>query len=440
MKKFIKITVAIILSLLLFLVLGLQYRQYLANRIYIPKRATAVIKISVDEIYKTIGLNIITSVGYYSKKDTAKTAKKTDIGLTLPANIYFFNTGARQDVYFSKFKVTNFKLLENFLYKILGLTKDSTQNLARSKSNKIVVFYTKTSAVISFSINRNISNQALADIIAEKDFAPLSDSNFKQLVKASDDIVYQDNESFATLNFNNGNVAFKATTVLPALVPNTAYHNAINYDSSTITAWLDADVKQIKNRTFKLGQLSMQTDSLLKYYGGGFNLNWLGTTTQIDSVITYGYNDDFEKIEELTLQKKKIPNLTANIKANAKGLKNYLANQGFLNLDSNKVNRQAFPLYKIFLANDSDNLYLATSSSAKAKQMGVNTSGFCMLYVNFQKLVAQSAIPSLNQRLSLYQTLMITGRQQKNRQVLFSGQLKLKDKKHNSLVKILKNF
>ena len=69
MKKFLKITAAIVILLLIFFAGVLKYRRYQAGQTLIPKNATGIIKINVDELYQTVALNILGNPGYYLKSD-----------------------------------------------------------------------------------------------------------------------------------------------------------------------------------------------------------------------------------------------------------------------------------------------------------------------------------------------------------------------------------
>jgi hypothetical protein len=83
MKKFLKITAAIVILLLIFFVGMFKYRRYVAEQTLIPKNATSLIKINVDELYKTLASNMLGNPGYYFKSDLKKILQISSINLIM---------------------------------------------------------------------------------------------------------------------------------------------------------------------------------------------------------------------------------------------------------------------------------------------------------------------------------------------------------------------
>ena len=107
MKKFLKITAAIVLLLLICYFGFFKYRQIQANNVSIPVSTNALLKINVDELYKTIAVSYIKHPNQYSGADKKGIKEKVNdlkTGLKIPANVYIYSLkGKAKTTFFSSF-------------------------------------------------------------------------------------------------------------------------------------------------------------------------------------------------------------------------------------------------------------------------------------------------------------------------------------------------
>lgn len=445
MKKFLKITAAILLLLLIFFVGTFKYRQYSANQVSIPKNTSSIIKISIDEIYKSLAFNMISNPGFYLKSDLKKNTEtkisKFDHGLKIPASIYFYTIKNQpKTAIFSRFEIKKLYLFEHFLLSTLHMVIDNSEKdgiYSKSENGNIAVYYNRKYAAIVISNEVANFEQALKDILNQKDFEKIDKHKFGELKNSTEHLSFADGAQFATLNFNSGAINFNnELTSKSIIVPAKPFHRKFNSESA-ISFWLNADFITTPKQSLKLKNTSLEVDSLAKYYRGYLDFEWINTTHQTDSIITYDYNDDFEKIETVKLKKSDIPNFVFNISADAVGLKNFLNRQSIISLDKGVVNKYVFPLYKVFVGGDHLRLALSTSRDNKFGETKELTNNFFALNVDFLKLNKQINQPLLTRYSKNLALLEVKGRKQENGKIKVDSKVEFVNKDINSLYQLL---
>lgn len=448
MKKFLKITAVILISLLVFFVGTFKYRQYKANQISIPKNTTSLIKIGVDEIYKSLAANMIANPQFYFKynlrKDTKSNFDAFEHGLKIPASIYFYNiTNTPITTFFSRFEIKEIKEFENFLKNTLHLQifkKIEGVNLAKSKFGNFVIAYNSNSAAIALAIQTENYEPILLNLLKQKDFVKINNSRFKELLKRKEHLAFNNKENNGWINFNNGIINFSNDFLTKDIILLRSVKHRKLSENTIMSFWLSGNFKPLRNKVYKYKNFSLNRDSLLKYYNGNVDFEWTNSIQQTDSIITYEYNDNFEKVEKVSLQNRNIPLFFANIETKTNGFKNYLAKQDLVNLDSNTINRNVFPLYKVFV---NDNIEYLNFSTQKAKAINANkvsSEDFFYLNVDFIKLTKQLEMPVITNYFKVLKRFEIKGKTTNKGKANLKGKLQLKDENINSLYQILKSF
>ncbi|GGI23984.1 hypothetical protein [Pedobacter mendelii] len=446
MKKFLKIMAVIVLSLLIFFVVTFKYRQYKANVVSIPKNATSLVKISVDEIYKSVAANMISNLSFYLKSDGINKINKNskfDLGLKIPASIYLYTIADKpKTALFSKLAINDFQEFSNFLKNNLKLniTKTSGLNLATNNLKNFTILFNEEYAAIAFSTQIDEFEPILIDILNEKDFIKVGDSRFNTLKSATNHIAYAAKELTGSVDFEDGAINFIHEFSSKGIVQTTTPAQMPFNETSAIKFYINADFKADNDKTLKLKNFNLQRDSLLKYYRGRLDFEWINSTQQTDSVITYEYNDDFEKVEKVTMQKRDVPNILLSIDADANGLKKYLSQQNIINTDSGLVNKAIFPLYKVFIGGDDKQLVFATKKPEPVNNKKIATDNFASLMVDFIKLNKQNNIPIFSNYTKNLTQLNANGKFTGNDKIKVDGKLELVNKNINALYQLLKNF
>ncbi|WP_231465523.1 hypothetical protein [Pedobacter sp. Leaf132] len=449
MKKFLKITAAIILSLLIFFVGAFKYRQYQANHVAIPKNSTSLVKVNVDEIYKSLALNMISNPGFYLKSGT-KTDQKINFnslnhGLKIKASVYFYTIqNQSSSAFFSRFSVKDYKEFKSFLKNVLHFKITKATNglgLAKSKIGNVVILYNEQAAALVITNEIANYNLILNDILKEKNFETIKKTKFKSIIDNHKHICYQNENNFTELNFNNGNVVFTGIFNQPKglIFKENSNHRSANKNAA-VSFWLNANFLPALNRRYNFKNTFLESDSLAKYFKGYIDLEWLNTTQQTDSVITYDYNDNFEKVEKITLQAKEIPNLVININADAPGLKNYLNRQNYINPDSLTLNKTIFPLYKIYVGGNTKQLVLSTNKKISTTNTFEKANNFFAMNVDFEQVNKQINQPMLSRYLKDFKKLNAEGKKTEHGKIVIEVQLSLINENINALFQLANGF
>ena len=448
MVKFLKITAAIVLLLLIFFAGILKYRRYCAEQTAIPKSASSLIRINVDALYQTLAANMLSNPGYYFKsdfkKDSSAKVDKLATGLSIPASIYLYNLSQKSSgTFFSRLEIKNINDFEHFIKNMLHLQvikKAEGVNIAKSQLGNFVICYNSKAVAFAFTTKIENLDQPLLDILNLKDAIKVNESPFKELLTLKQHVVFSNKDNNGWVDFKNGQIDFSNIFLTEAiLTPDKPSHHKLN-QGSTVSFWLNANLKPSPNKNYTFKNLKLEQDSLIKYYKGNLDFEWTNSITQTDSIITYDYNDDFEKVEKVSLQKRNIPAISVNIDSKGNDLKNYLAKQGLINLDSNTVNKAIFPLYKIFVNAETENLNFSTIKKQSINTVKVPSTDFLYLNVDFIKLSKQLEMPLITNYFKAAKRLEVKGKLVEGKKIKIDGQFELKNKDINALYQLLKSF
>lgn len=448
MKIFLKILAVIILSLLIFFVGIFKYRQYQANQVSIPRNATSVLKISVDEMLKSLAANMVSNPGFYLKSGDKKKPKdgksEPGAGLKIPASLYLYSLEKQpKTAVFTRFEVKSASDFETFIKHRLGfkiLKQQHGMSFASSSLGNVIICYNTEAAAIAFSGEVVNFDAVLIDLLKQNDFVKLSESKFNKIKKSTHHIAYSDDNYNFTTDFIAGAINFNADFSTSAITPSANPKHRMLNAGSVVSMWLNADFPKTSTKTYRLKNATLERDSLLKYYKGYLDFEWTNSIKQTDSIVTYAYNDDFEKVEKITLQEKNIPNATFIVAADAMGLSTYLSRQKIINLDSATVNKSVFPLYKTFVGGNSQYLVLGTKKPGKVDSRNINSTDFFSLDINFKKLNNQLNVPGLGKYLKHLDRLTIKGKAVNPKQIQLDGKATLVNGDINSLYQLLKDF
>ncbi|MGY0035934.1 hypothetical protein [Pedobacter sp. NJ-S-72] len=143
-------------------------------------------------------------------------------------------------------------------------------------------------------------------------------------------------------------------------VPDQSYRPDSLTKGLSINAWLNGDLKTLFKKDLHFKNSLLEKDTLLKYYNGYAALELGDPVNQYQPVITYEYNDEFEKVERIQQQEVKVPDITLSLKGKAPALLNYLQKQSIISPDE-QLNKDLFPLYEVYSNNNTGLLQLSTS-------------------------------------------------------------------------------
>ena len=459
MKKYLKIT----LSILLLLLIGyFGYRHFKKTSILldvIHEDAESVMKIGVHDITKTLVLDALSSPSYYWKKtrsyerDKKKDSlKDDDKGVDLrPFSIVFYTIKAIDNTLFATFKIDDLEAFENYINKYskkkssaISTDAKGYKHLSLEKSKLVLAWDSeKLAAALTSSTPIEKLKGIFEDVLLNDKL--ISDKNhdfIKRLSGASDHITFARKESLIGLNFKDGEAVMNGTFYTEAknTFKTNITHNRL--PEASLHMHFDANFDKPENHndfSKRLKELSfftknnLEINELLDKTNGFLSITIKGTTKQSDTIVSYEYDDNFEKVAIKTLQEKKAPKVLLNIgSSDKKNLKDYLKTQGAI---KNEI-LTSIPYYTFYAKENSKGILFNTTKGTIVTEEK-NSSSFFRLETNFDRLQDDVSIPGANKIFSLLKALEIEANQvEGTNQIEIQGKLSAKEEDVNIISQI----
>lgn len=439
-KKLIRIA-AVILLLLIFLKTFLYIREYNSYKNNIYKNADVVIKINVDGIIKTMVGDCITSPGYYwnhkeaTKKDTVERGK----GISIPANIFIYTVKEKSSkTFFCSLPVSDTGKLKRYFADKLSIDSFYTasgETIGESADHKATILFNNKNVVIAYSIIAEPVLDVAREILLKKNMLSLSDPLIKNLKQQNDHITFLSAKGSGNIHFADGKASFKVLIKNEDIlsVNDNITHRKLSGES-IVNGWLNASmIKQIPNASFTIKDITLNADSLLKNYNGyaDFELN-SKEIMQEDSVITYSYNDDFEKVPEVTVSKNKVPEVNLTMKANVKDLYNYLYTRDVIK-NNEIINRDLFPLCAMHVLKNDSFVHISTNKDVFYTDAVEASRYFFYLFADIEKIKTANQFAFVKKYITNMQSLEIKATKKDNDMLQVEGELNMLLKHINAL-------
>ena len=454
MKKRLKI----ILSVLVLVLIGyFGYTHFKKTSILlnvIHEDAESVIKIGVHDITKTLVLDALTSPSYYwknfksSQKDKKKDSlKDKGIGIDLkPYSMVFYTLKSIDNTFFTTIEIDDTEAFEKYIGKYAkekssSITKDTKgyKNLVLEKS-KLILAWNSEKLAVAITTNKTLEKlkSVFEDVLLRNKL--ISDKNhnlIEKLSDISDHVSYVNKESLITLNFKDREAMVDGifyTKDKDKYKTNTAYNTL---SEASLQLYFDGNfsekdnknafVKSIEDLSF-FTKNNIEPTELADKTNGFFSLIIKGKTTQVDTIVSYEYDDNFEKVAVKNLKEKDAPRLSVEVGVNNNvSLNNYLENQGAI---TNNI-LTSIPYYTFHVKEKNDKLsFRTTKETFETREQ--NSTSFMKLDVNFNRLQEDISILGANDVFVLLEALKIEANQiEGTNQIKIEGSLLGKDEDVN---------
>lgn len=418
MKK-IFFTSAAIVALLLIAGYGyLQFRKYDSFKIHLHQEASLLLKVDVDAL--------IFEMGYGSKQDKRNVPR----GLSVPANVFIYNLRSKSPLtFFCTLPVKDTAELRNYLSKgmnvsVKGRNLNGEQS-GQSKDGRLTVLYNAKNIAISYSVQKENVTGILNDILNGQHVLDSDDSKLQQLKKSGAHFSYTFDKYNGTGNIKDNLLVMTGSFPIAQLaVPDKSIQAVNLIPKPVLKIWLNAKLNNLlSHKVLNLKNFPLPLDSVANYYGGYAAVE-LGTyITQESEEVTYDYNDDFEKVEQVKTKKVKVPELTALIMGKTIPLVSYLYKNNIL--QDNMLNKDMFPLYNVYTGNDESKLLLSTAKTVRKPPAIVSTPYFFAASIDFNQIRKSSQFPLIDSFIKSFYDLKATAKKQNASTGQFNLELKL---------------
>jgi len=144
-----------------------------------------------------------------------------------------------------------------------------------------------------------------------------------------------------------------------------------------------------------------------------------GKTSQTDTIVTYTYDDNFEKIAQKSTQEKEVPKIHIDLGAEEESLKAYLTAQEAVNGDSVLT---AFPYYNFYVKEGALNTSFGTFKGRPKLQKQVSNN-FLACSINFPALQEDLNLSQTKRLFGLLEQFQLKAKQKQGKEVILNGSL-----------------
>ncbi len=440
MGKIIKRAVGIFLLLLFLLTLFFWYRNYSSYKNVLPINTSWAAKLHVDGLLKDMALNALGHPYHYlerSKDSLVNEKEGLKRGFKLPANIFAFGVKGQPNAIFTRLTLadsSHFKAFVSHHLKLTAFTQNQKYTIGLSDNQQIQILFNDKLAVIAYFI-KNPAQKLVEQVFFENQFIQKQDTLLARLKSSKNHLTFIQNQKNIMFHFGNGEIKMQGNLPIHADWEVQEKVNTPQFDpESALTFYSMGRVKKGANLNTFLPKIkfNLEADSLIHHFKGGIAIQVGNPVVQQDSVITYEYDDDFEKLAVPSVQESKVPSVEITITSDADKLMRYL--KGNNALSGAKLNRNLSPFLDLGVFSPSAERLVLSNSTFSNSQIQGTSANFGRLEIDFQKLDTYQ-IPVFSFPLENFEKLEITA-SKKGESIQLAGRLGFLDPEINALIQL----
>ena len=398
MLKKIGFTILIILGIV-FTVGYFRYNPTVNITNTIPAYADVVIRVNLREIEYNILKDVVRHPFLYFKSNEKTTKNqeqsKNKISLfdaiEIPTDVFFYtNEHSLKDTWVSNVLKLKSKSNLQAFFKQEKIVKKNTQQGVIYFTYKQRVFFIRNNEVrvlFSFKKIKNIADK-LSFISQENGYLSTSDKIIDNIKNSTQLIaIATTKDVFFELGINgktvvvNGELAEKKSPFLSYKAKSSA--TSLMQASGKINKPFLFDFlgKKQKDNFKKLTTLSL--DSIRNKWNGEFDVDLASFINQKDTIVTYEYDDDFNKISKTTIQENVIPN--ASFRIGGATFSEYLYfKEAIKNIDTDSL-LVLNPFFKTYASEQKNSLFLYSTKDKIASNFKQDEKHRFSLFFNAEK-------------------------------------------------------
>ncbi len=393
-----------------------RYKRALKIEDKIPKTATEVVHINVRQIEQHLLFDALKNpLKYIDLKGRKKDKVSLRRTISIPRNMLFFtNTSTLKSAWFSSFiSLKKRDAFERYLLQE-GFQEIKNNELGLFGKGRLVIGILHEKMMIAFKKRQNESVvDALQDLFQETNFYQKDDGLLKLISNSESDLSYVNTaDNFLEGNFKNdlfeikGNVIFELFNDISFREPseNTVGFIAaqINNEHPFFKSFVTEDVKRKFDDVTKLS-----LDSIVNKWNGNLVLNLKSVDKRIDTIVTYEYDDDFNKLEKKSIQELSVPDVRFEL-GDKDSLYSYFSHSNAIKTVDGDTLFTSIPLYKMFARNQDDGLHIFTQkqpNKSANKEVSYKLKAFLDTKKYMETPLEFSSIPAKNSRVRLIENV-----------------------------------
>lgn len=395
-----------VVGILLLLAAGfwafLYYQRWSSYQVSIPAQADRVVRINLEQIGKKI-----LKTADKSKMHQNELMPLVNKSFDLPFNLFAFGIKSLStSVYFTKVKIADKKAFNELIGKVFPNGQDS---LRHNATNTMSIMFNSEHAVVIWGKDTTLRvfSQS-SDFLNNKNVVEFSKSQLYEVKDIDADLSSLGNMYNFAINFEQGKIS-------GSFVSNVQQESPISLKVPKESALAVISKENFFSLLNKLGikelTPNVSTQELNAYAHQGFALYINGETEQVKSVVTYEYDDNFEKVAVKKTEPVTVPNLNLKIPLSDEhtAMNALLSAQVLIGADS--VNNAILPLWNMkYFLKSGRTLFMYASQdldTAIAQPVQLETDADLVAWIDFQKLSNMSSLAELKSYLSVFDQLSI---------------------------------
>jgi len=349
------------ISIILAIIYLLRYKTGNDISHNIPSDAVAVVNINLRNLEHHLLLDFLKHPLKYFNKSSEKKSNAPSLhdfykAVDLDKNWVFYTTKSDYSTWFSDAKMINDKVVvETFLtaqkFDKKTIVKDKNVTDIFVKKNLYCILNTVANKkMIQFCYSTDNLQQIYERM---PNNSSLTEESFiyQHLLKTPNDIVFvSKNKNIITADFVDGAIDMNGN-LESDFFQNTAIFSEDGLISLDVKVNKKSELyqtitKSVNRKKFaKITQMSF--DSIQKYWDGDLHFHLRRFEKKKDTIKTYAYDDDFNKIEKIAVQNQFLPDFSFRIGTKS-AINNYLIKNNVLQVVNNDSVFVAFPLVKTY--------------------------------------------------------------------------------------------
>lgn len=329
LKKICYTLIGLIAGIAIGLFIYKEIRASKAKDILIPKHTTALLQVNVDGLFMELMGNAISNPNtyFFAEKDSAdrKREKLWRTGMKIPAMLYLFADSSNAETYYTIQKISNIDRFKRFIQTYVAKDLDS---IARPldggytyyQQKKLAFLYNESQVIFAIGKDSTDRSASMLELLnsTQQDWIPAHSWTSRHADQHGNDLLWtSSNKDWISMDFQNGSIHADAFFSSEQWRFPDAPQALAASGNPVLHAYLDADLSAwLKAKDSLWKDLKVPVDSLYKYYGGYIDLQWMPKDVkQMETIISYEYDDNFEMKEVKQEQEVDAPNLLVRLKA-----------------------------------------------------------------------------------------------------------------------------
>ncbi|WP_394748145.1 hypothetical protein [Spongiimicrobium salis] len=445
MKKILKLVLGfLVLGAIIYW--GYRYINNTASLLgRIPVNAESVIKIGIHDIRETLILDALGSPGFYydyiggKREKDSLSKEKIDKGIDLmPYSMVFFTMENAEQTLFTTLPIEDPIAFERYIAAYLEeksasmeKSEDETYTYTLLEKGKVALAWNGEDIMLALSPSIDLKKCTAVFkevLVAHEVIKDRKHPLIVKLKKMSDHIAYVKGKDKLTFNFKDKSIEIGGTLMVDQAASFPKKRKVETFSEASLQWYWDYNLSDDEHKKKVIGALrglsffeknNIEVAAIVDRTDGFFNLAVQGSTSQTDTIVTYTYDDNFEKQEQRTLSTREVPRIQLNLGSKEKSLKAYLEAQGTV---TDQAVFKALPFYQFYLKENDLNTTLSTFKEELPAQKQLR-SNFMECTIDFKRLQEDLHIPQTSKAFALLEKFTLKAHQMDGNTIVIKGNL-----------------